>query len=131
MNYKDYFEKAVSNLALVEDLVRFEAAGIDAALKLYTDDIVWESPLRRAVNRGKEAIKENYRRIFSSMSNVTLKQLERFATADRVFDDVIVRFKHTGEGFKKRTAPGRNGCRTASGPYFRHPRRQDRRCEGL
>ena len=98
-------EQIEKNLALVEDHVRLEATDVDAALKLYTDDVVWESPLRKIVCRGKAAIRQNYLRIFSSMKNVVIEPLERFATADRVFDDVIVNFKHTGEGFVNAPLP--------------------------
>lgn len=47
---------------------------------------------------GKEAVGENYRRMFSSMSEVELKFLERFATEDRVVDDTVATFTLVGDG---------------------------------
>jgi ketosteroid isomerase-like protein len=56
-----------ANLAAVEAHFHSEAANeVEKALELYTDDIVWESPARDLVFRGKEATGENYRRMFAS-----------------------------------------------------------------
>ena len=61
MNQKQVAE----NLAAVEAHFHSEAENeVAAALKLYTDDIVWEAPALNGLNRsysGKEAVAENYR----------------------------------------------------------------------
>jgi len=61
-------EKLIAaNLAAVEAHFHSEASNeIEKALELYTDDIVWESPARNLIFRGKEATGKNYRRMFSS-----------------------------------------------------------------
>lgn len=79
------------NLAAVEAHFHSEAANeVDEALKLYTDDIVWESPVRELVFRGKEAVGDNYRKMFASFTVEEFRCLQRFATADRVVDDSVL-----------------------------------------
>jgi ketosteroid isomerase-like protein len=88
------------NLEVVEAHFHSEAANeIEQALKLYTDDIVWEAPARHLVFKGKEDVGENYRKIFSSIKDVEFRNLDRFATEDRVVDDSILSFTITREGF--------------------------------
>ena len=85
---QDLIEK---NLAAVEAHFHSEAANeIEEALKLYTDDIVWESPVRELVFRGKEAVGENYRKMFQSFKVEEFRSLQRFATEDRVVDDSVL-----------------------------------------
>jgi ketosteroid isomerase-like protein len=89
-----------NNLAVVEAHFHSEAANeIDQALELYTDDIVWEAPARQLVFKGKETVAENYRKIFTSIKDVEFRNLDRFATEDRVVDDSIISFKITRDGF--------------------------------
>ncbi len=94
-------EKMIAaNLAVVEAHFGSEAAGrIEAALELYTDDIVWEAPSRNLVIKGKEAVAANYREIFSVLSQVEFHTLDRFATEDRVVDDSIVTFQVAKDSF--------------------------------
>ena len=91
------------NLACVELHFHTEAHNeIEAALELYTDDIVWEAPAPNGLNLsfyGKEAVAESYRKLFASMGNVQFQPLQRFATRDRVVDDSIVTFEVVQEGF--------------------------------
>ena len=55
------------NLAVVEAHFHSEATDeIEKALELYTDDIVWESPVRKLLLHGKQEAGDNYRRMFSS-----------------------------------------------------------------
>ncbi len=55
-----------ANLAAVEAHFGSEADGrIDEAVALYTDDIVWEAPTRNIVLKGKQAVADNYREMFS------------------------------------------------------------------
>ena len=88
------------NLAVIEAHFGSEAAGrIDAAIDLYTDDIVWEAPSRNLVIKGKEAVAANYREIFSVLKDVEFHTMDRFATADRVVDDCVVTFEVARDGF--------------------------------
>ncbi len=89
-----------ANLATVEAHFHSEAANeVDEALKLYTDDIIWEAPARNLIFQGKEDVGNNYRKIFASIRDVELRNLQRFATEDRVVDDSILNFVITQEGF--------------------------------
>ena len=105
MHQKESYAIIERNLATVENHLELEATDVDEALKLFTDDVVWESPLRGAVYRGKKEIRENYLRLFSSMKIVVLEPLDRFATADRVVDDTLVKFTLAGDGFVNAPLP--------------------------
>lgn len=99
-------ELIAANLAAVEAHFHGEAANeVEKALELYTDDIVWESPARDLVFRGKEAAGENYRRMFSSFAVEGFQTLQRFATDDRVVDDSIVTVVLTGDGVANAPVP--------------------------
>lgn len=91
------------NLACVEKHFHSEATDeVEAALDLYTDDIVWDAPALNGLNRcysGKQAVAKNYRELFSSMRNVQFEQLQRFATEDRVVDDSKVTFEIARAGY--------------------------------
>lgn len=94
------------NLAVVEEHFHSEAADeVERALELFTDDIVWESPVRNLYLRGKEAAGENYRRMFASMRVEGFRCLYRFATADRVVDDSIATFTLVGDGVANAPVP--------------------------
>ena len=89
-----------ANLAAVEAHFGGEASGrIEDAIKLYTDDVVWEAPSRNLEFRGKEAVAANYRDLFSVLKNVEFHTKDRFATEDRVVDDSVVTFEVAKEGF--------------------------------
>ena len=89
-----------ANLAAVEAHLGSEASGrIEDAIAVYTDDVVWEAPSRNLEFRGKEAVADNYRDIFSVLKNVEFHTKDRFATEDRVVDDSIVSFEVAREGF--------------------------------
>ena len=92
--------KISANLAAVEAHFGSEAPGrVEAAMDLYTEDILWEAPSRNVLIKGKEAVAANYREIFSGIKDVEFQCADRFATDDRVVDDNIVRFEITNEGF--------------------------------
>jgi ketosteroid isomerase-like protein len=96
----DQASRVALNLAAVEAHFHNEAANeVDKAVELYTEDAIWEGPMRGLVFKGKEATAANYRKMFSSMANVQIQPLQRFATVDRVVDDCIVTFDLTGDGF--------------------------------
>jgi ketosteroid isomerase-like protein len=91
------------NLAAVEGHFHSEAQNeVETALGLYTEDIVWDAPALNGLNRcfsGKEAVAENYRRLWAAMSNVKFRLLQRCATEDRVVDDSLVTFDVVKDGY--------------------------------
>jgi ketosteroid isomerase-like protein len=88
------------NLEVVEAHFHDEhPEGIERALRLYTEDIVWEAPARGVLRQGKEPVKENYLAMFASAKDIELIPLQRFGTEDRVVDDTIARFTLTGDGW--------------------------------
>jgi ketosteroid isomerase-like protein len=91
------------NLACVDKHFHSEAVNeVEAALDLYTDDIIWEAPALSGLNRsfsGKQEVAKNYLELFSSMRDVHFQFLQRFATEDRVVDDSIVTFEIARAGF--------------------------------
>ena len=86
------------NLDVVDRHIRGEAQDVDSVLDLYTDDIVLSIPARGIELHGKEAIRAMYLRLFSSMRDVELQPLDRFATEDRVVDDMRVFLTVSGDG---------------------------------
>ena len=95
-----------ANLAAVEAHFHSEAVNeVEKALELYTDDIVWESPARALVFRGREATGEMYRRMFDSFQVEEFRCLDRFATEDRVVDDSVARVVLAGDGVENAPAP--------------------------
>jgi ketosteroid isomerase-like protein len=96
-------DRIAKNLAVVESHFHSEALKeVEAALKTFTDDIVWEAPAPNGLNRsfsGKEAVAKNYRELFASMQNVKFQFLQRFATEDQVVDDSIVTFDIVKDGY--------------------------------
>ena len=79
--------------------------GIDQAVALYSDDIVWEVPARGLVLRDREEVKREYLRIFGSMNVHKITNLLRFATEEWVFDDSIFEVTLTGDGFRNSPYP--------------------------
>ena len=94
-----------TNLAVVDAHIRGEAVDPAAVMALYTDDIVLEMPTRGLVLTGNAEIRANYERMFASLGQVEIQPLERFATAERVVDDCIVRFRLTGDGMVNAPVP--------------------------
>ena len=89
-----------ANLATVEAHFGSEASGrVEAAVELYTDDVVWEATSRELVLKGKAAVAANYREMFSGFKDVEFHTLDRFATEERVVDDSYITFEVTKEGF--------------------------------
>lgn len=93
-------DRIAINLDTVEQHIMNEARDPDSILDLYTDDIVQRFPARNLEYRGKQRIAEQYRRTFASMADVRLEHLDRFATSDRVVDDMIARFRLVGGGME-------------------------------
>jgi ketosteroid isomerase-like protein len=96
-------DRIARNLECVEKHFHSEAVDeVEAALDLYTDDIVWDAPALNGLDRrfsGKEAVAKNYRELFAAMRNVRFEFLQRFATEDRVVDDSIVTFEIERAGY--------------------------------
>lgn len=96
---------AARNLAVAEAHLRDEARDPAAVMALYTDDIVLEMPTRGIVLSGKAEIEANYRRMFGAIAEVEIEPLTRFATAEHVVDDCIVRFRLVRDGFANAPVP--------------------------
>ena len=93
-------EIVAANLAAVEAHFHSEATNeVEAALDLYTDDVVWEAPARGLHFEGKRAVADNYTQMFAKMEDVEFVNLQRFATEDRVVDDSVVRFRLLDTGY--------------------------------
>jgi ketosteroid isomerase-like protein len=89
------------NLAAVEQHLHNETPeGIEQAVAVYTDDIVWEVPARGRVLHDRGEVKDEYVRMFDSMNVHKITNLYRFATEEWVFDDSIMEFTVTGDGFR-------------------------------
>jgi ketosteroid isomerase-like protein len=95
-----------ANLAAVEAHFHSEAVNdVEKALELYTDDVVWESPVRNLSFHGKAAAAENYRKMFASFRIEEFRCLERFATENRVVDDSIATLVLVGDTVKNAPVP--------------------------
>jgi ketosteroid isomerase-like protein len=85
---------------------------VDRLGDLYHDDIVWEVPSRRIIYRGKKDVLDNYKRVFESAQGLKQDPVERYGTADRVFDDCEATFKLiSSHGFPNHPLP--TGTRVA------------------
>jgi hypothetical protein len=78
---------------------------IDECLKLYAEDAVWECPARRVSYVGRQKIREMYLRLFASAEGIRFRPIERFATPERVFDDMEATFRLAGNGFENCPLP--------------------------
>jgi hypothetical protein len=89
------------NLAAVDKHFHNEnPEGIDLAVSVYTDDIVWEVPSRGLVLRNRDDVKREYEQVLTSMRVHKITNLHRFANEEWVFDDSIFEFTITGDGFR-------------------------------
>ena len=95
-------ELIAQNLACVDSHFHSEAVNdVEAALELYTDDIIFEAAALNGLNRsfsGKQAVAKFYRELWATMSDVKFQPLQRFATGDRVVDDSLVTFEVVRDG---------------------------------
>jgi hypothetical protein len=89
------------NLDIVQRHMQGEAQDPASIMALYTDDIVLEAPARGLRLTDKAAIEANYRAMFGAMTDIEIEPLDRFATAERVVDDCIVRFTLARDGFHR------------------------------
>src|SRR5258707_7164737 len=98
---KAYEEKCQYALDLVDMHLHEENPDrVDECIKLYTEDAVWETPARGVSYNGRETIKKMYLRVFDSAEGITFHPVERFATPDRVFDDMWPLFPPTAAGLR-------------------------------
>lgn len=86
------------NLAVASEHIENEAHDPASVMALYTDDIILEVPGRELSFQGRAQIEDNYRRMFASMEEIEIEPVDRFATDTRVVDDMIARFRLTGDG---------------------------------
>jgi ketosteroid isomerase-like protein len=95
-------DRIAENLACVDGHFHSEAVNdVEAALDLYTDDIIFEAAALNGLNRsfsGKEAVAKFYRELWATMADVKFQTLQRFATEDRVVDDSFVTFDVVRDG---------------------------------
>jgi len=95
-------DRIAQNLTCVDRHFHSEARNdVEAALELYTDDIVFEAGAINGLNRsfsGKPAVADFYRELWATMSDVRFQLLQRFATEDRVVDDSLVSFQVARDG---------------------------------
>ena len=95
-------DRIARNLASVAGHFHSEAENdVEAALKLYTDDIIFEAAALNGLNRsfsGKDAVARFYRELWATMADVKFQTLQRFATEDRVVDDSFVTFEVVRDG---------------------------------
>jgi steroid delta-isomerase-like uncharacterized protein len=95
-------DRIAQNLTCVDGHFHSEAENdIEAALALYTDDIIFEAGALNGLNRsfsGKEAVAKFYRELWATMRDVKFQPLQRFATEDRVVDDCLTSFEVVRDG---------------------------------
>jgi ketosteroid isomerase-like protein len=83
-------EIAARNLRVVEAHFHNENPDdVDKAIALYTDDVVWEGPVRGRVYTDHTAVKAAYLDIFATLQLNKSTTLRRFATEQFVFDDQV------------------------------------------
>ncbi|ODV13688.1 MAG: hypothetical protein ABT19_10625 [Rhodanobacter sp. SCN 68-63] len=93
------------NLDVVDRHMRDEAANPAAVMAMYTEDAVLEIPGRGLRFDTLEAIRDNYVRMFASMAEIEIVPMDRFATAERVVDECLVRLRITGAGLTNAPVP--------------------------
>jgi ketosteroid isomerase-like protein len=93
------------NIAAVDAHIRGEAQDPASIMGLYTDDVVLEVPTRGLRFGTHAEIEANYRAMFASMADVEIEPHDRFATADRVVDECLVRLTLTGPGMVNAPLP--------------------------
>lgn len=93
------------NLATVDAHIRDEASDPAEVMHLYGDGIVLDMPTRNLRLSTLEAIEANYRNMFGAIELISMEPVERFATQDRVVDDMLVRFTIVKEGFTNAPYP--------------------------
>ena len=94
--------RIAQNLTCVQAHFHSEAGNdVEAALELYTDDIVFEAGALNGLNRsftGKQEVGKFYRELWATMKDVKFQSLQQFATEDRVVDDSLVTFQVVRDG---------------------------------
>ncbi|MFJ9854863.1 nuclear transport factor 2 family protein [Streptomyces sp. NPDC101150] len=88
-------EIILRNREIVAAHLEREVNDLDAALDLYTDDVVWEAPGRGVILRGKEEIKANYQELFSALTIHSSTMLRQVVCEEWVFNDKLLRLTLT------------------------------------
>lgn len=108
-------EVIARNLAVVEAHFHNEHPDrIDEALRLYTDDIVWEGPSRGQVYRDAATVRRSYLDIFATIKVHKFVTLRRLATERWVFDDQISDETVVGDPAKMPNLPFPRGTRMST-----------------
>jgi ketosteroid isomerase-like protein len=108
-------EVIARNLAVVEAHFHDEnPERIDEALRLYTDDIVWEGPSRGQVYLDAATVRRSYLDIFATIKVHKLVTLRRFATERFVFDDQISDETIVGDPARMPNLPFPTGTRMST-----------------
>jgi ketosteroid isomerase-like protein len=103
------------NLAVVEAHFHNEHPDrIDEALRLYTDDIVWEGPSRGQVYLDAATVRRSYLDIFATIKVHKFVTLRRFATEQYVFDDQISDETIVGDPARMPNLPYPRGTRMST-----------------
>ena len=96
-----YEERAAYAMDLIDRHLHEENPDqIEACMRLYTQDAVWEAPARGVRYVGQEEIKKNYLGVFEAAEGIEFHPVERFGTDDRVVDDMWCTFRICGPGFE-------------------------------
>lgn len=115
------------NLAAVDVHFHNETPdSIDAAVSVYTDDIVWEVPARGLLLKDVDQVKQEYLKIFGAMTIHKITNLHRFATEEWVFDDSIFEWTITGRRVPQLPVPARHAVQRATAARLQDAGRQDR-----
>ena len=105
-------DRIAQNLACVDGHFHSEAENdVEAALKLYTDDIIFEAGALNGLNRsfsGEQGVEKFYRELWATMKDVKFQGIQRFATEDRVVDDSLVAFEVVRDGCWPHFSAGQN-----------------------
>ena len=74
---------------------------IDECIRLYTEDAVWEAPARLVSYQGRETIKKMYLKVFNGVEDFVFTPVERWATSDRVFDNLLRQLSYRRRRFRE------------------------------
>lgn len=103
---RTYDERVQHALDLVEMHMETEnPERIEECIRLYTEDAEWEAPLRGVTYIGREDIKSMYLKLFAAIDDIVWTPIERFATPDRVVDDMHVAGRLSREGVENSPFP--------------------------
>ena len=99
-------EMVARNLEIVQQHFHNETPEtIDQAMALYGDSITWEIPARGLCLRTHAEVRQAYLDLFNSVKVHRIVNLRRWGSGNMVFDDAILEFTLTGDGFTNAPFP--------------------------